>query len=147
MTNLLTQQNSLWYKDAVIYQLHVRAFKDSNGDGIGDLNGVRESLNHIRWLGANCLYLSPVYDGPNFDWGYDVSDYYAVKQRAIACHATQFGQLSSEAAETRVTPTRFRQLIESRDLHFGAQIGVAYAEGLVVRHPVVAPHLMDGLTR
>ena len=77
----------------------------------------------------------------------DVSDYYAVKQRAIACHATQFGQLSSEAAETRVTPTRFRQLIESRDLQFGAQIGVAYAEGLVVRHPVVVPHLMDGLTR
>lgn len=77
----------------------------------------------------------------------DVSGYYAVKQSALACHVTQFAPASSGAVETRLTSTRFRQLIESRDVQFGAQIGVAYAEGLVVRQLVVAPHLMDGLER
>lgn len=77
----------------------------------------------------------------------DVSDYYAVKQRALACHVTQFAPLSTGAVETRLTSARFRQLIESRDLQFGAQIGVAHAEGLVVRNPMVAPHLLDGLAR
>ena len=73
----ISAQSSEW-RDVTCYHVYIRSFKDTNGDGIGDLNGVRESLNYIRWLGANCLYLSPVYDGPNFDWGYDVSGYYAI---------------------------------------------------------------------
>jgi alpha-glucosidase len=66
------------WSDVSCYHVYIRSFKDTNGDGVGDLNGVREGLNHIKWLGANCLYLSPVYDGPNVDWGYDVSDYYTI---------------------------------------------------------------------
>jgi bacillithiol biosynthesis deacetylase BshB1 len=72
----------------------------------------------------------------------DVSDQYALKQRALACHATQF---SSEALATRPNVTRFLQLIESRDANFGAQVGVAYAEGLVTKRLLVASDLIDGL--
>ena len=75
----------------------------------------------------------------------DVSDHYATKQRALACHVTQFAPAATGAVSTRLTSPRFRQLVESRDAQFGAQIGVAYAEGLVVRQTIVAPHLLpDG---
>ena len=73
----------------------------------------------------------------------DVSDQYELKQRALACHSTQF---SSQALATRPNVTRFLQLIESRDAHFGAQIGVAHAEGLVTKRLPVASDLIDGLT-
>ena len=76
----------------------------------------------------------------------DVSAHYAVKQRALGCHVTQFAPSSSDAVATRLTSSRFWQLIESRDAHFGAQVGVAHAEGLVVRHLVVAAHLLEGGT-
>jgi bacillithiol biosynthesis deacetylase BshB1 len=72
----------------------------------------------------------------------DVSDYYETKRRALACHATQFRPVSSDAVPTRLTSARFAQLIESRDAQFGAQVGVAFAEGVVVREPVVRPHLL-----
>jgi len=76
----------------------------------------------------------------------DVSAHYAVKQRALACHVTQFAPSSTDAVATRLTSSRFQQLIESRDAHFGAQVGVAHAEGVVVRHLVVAAHLLEGGT-
>ncbi len=63
------------YKHAVIYQIWPRSFKDSNGDGIGDLNGIREKLPYIRSLGVDAIWLSPVYASPNDDYGYDISDY------------------------------------------------------------------------
>jgi N-acetylglucosamine malate deacetylase 1 len=72
----------------------------------------------------------------------DVSDHYDVKRRALACHATQFAPASADAVATRLTSSRFRQLIESRDAHFGALAGVAFAEGVVVKSPVVRPHLL-----
>lgn len=77
----------------------------------------------------------------------DVSDHYAVKRRALACHATQFAPSAADAVATRLTSSRFEQLIESRDANFGAQIGVAHAEGIVVRYLQTAPHLLDGLQR
>ena len=76
----------------------------------------------------------------------DVSAHYAVKQRALACHVTQFAPSSTGAVATRLTSSRFQQLIESRDAHFGAQVGVAHAEGVVVRNLVVAAHLLEGGT-
>jgi bacillithiol biosynthesis deacetylase BshB1 len=76
----------------------------------------------------------------------DVSAHYAVKRRALACHVTQFAPASADAVATRLTSDRFQQLVESRDAHFGAQVGVAHAEGLVVRHLLVAPHLLEGGT-
>jgi maltose alpha-D-glucosyltransferase / alpha-amylase len=67
-----------WYKDAVFYELYVRAFQDSNGDGIGDLPGVCERLEYIRDLGVNTLWLLPITDSPWRDDGYDISDHYLI---------------------------------------------------------------------
>jgi maltose alpha-D-glucosyltransferase/alpha-amylase len=68
----------LWYKDAVIYQTHVKAFQDSNGDGIGDFQGLAERLDHIRDLGATALWILPFYPSPLKDDGYDIADYTGV---------------------------------------------------------------------
>jgi maltose alpha-D-glucosyltransferase/alpha-amylase len=65
----------LWYKDAVIYELHVRAFQDSNSDGIGDLNGLIEKLDYLSDLGVTAVWLLPFYPSPLKDGGYDISDY------------------------------------------------------------------------
>jgi bacillithiol biosynthesis deacetylase BshB1 len=72
----------------------------------------------------------------------DVSAYYDIKRRALACHVTQFRPSSSDAVSTRLTSTRFGQLIESRDAQFGALVDVDYAEGFVVKQPVLRPHLL-----
>jgi bacillithiol biosynthesis deacetylase BshB1 len=72
----------------------------------------------------------------------DVSDHYETKRRALACHASQFQPSQPDAVATRLTSTRFRQLIESRDAQFGALAGVAFAEGIVVKHPIMRPHLL-----
>lgn len=74
----------------------------------------------------------------------DVSGHYDTKRRALACYASQFRPAGADAVATRLTSARFQQLIESRDAQFGAQIGVAFAEGLVVRQPVVRSHLLPG---
>ncbi|MGY2876311.1 maltose alpha-D-glucosyltransferase / alpha-amylase [Marmoricola sp. URHA0025 HA25] len=71
----------LWYRNAVIYQVDVAFFLDSNGDGWGDLHGVTERLEHIRGLGANCIWLLPFYQSPYDDGGYDVTDHLAVEPR------------------------------------------------------------------
>jgi maltose alpha-D-glucosyltransferase / alpha-amylase len=67
-----------WYKDALIYQLHVRAFQDSNGDGIGDFRGLTQKLDYIQDLGATAIWLLPFYPSPLKDDGYDISDYFSV---------------------------------------------------------------------
>jgi N-acetylglucosamine malate deacetylase 1 len=74
----------------------------------------------------------------------DVSAHYEVKQRALACHATQFAPTAAGAVGTRLTSPMFQRLIESRDSHFGAQVGVEHAEGLVVRQLLLAAHLLEG---
>jgi len=69
---------SLWYKDAVIYQLHVRTFCDSNNDGIGDFRGLMQKLDYLEHLGVDALWLMPFFPSPLRDDGYDISDYYSV---------------------------------------------------------------------
>lgn len=64
-----------WWKHGVIYQIYPRSFMDSNGDGIGDLNGIIQHLDYLAWLGVDAIWLSPVYPSPMADFGYDVSDY------------------------------------------------------------------------
>jgi len=64
-----------WWRDAVLYHVYCRSFADSDGDGVGDLRGVVEHLDHLAWLGVGGLWLSPTMPSPNADWGYDVSDY------------------------------------------------------------------------
>ncbi|HLS09292.1 alpha-glucosidase [Lentibacillus sp.] len=67
-----------WWKESVVYQIYPRSFNDSNGDGIGDLNGIIEKLDYLRNLGVDVIWLSPVYQSPNDDNGYDISDYHAI---------------------------------------------------------------------
>lgn len=65
----------LWWRDGVIYQIYPRSFADSNGDGVGDLNGLTAKLDYLQTLGVDALWLSPIYPSPMHDFGYDVSDY------------------------------------------------------------------------
>ena len=64
-----------WWKEAIVYQLYPRSFKDSDGDGIGDLNGIRQKLDYLKSLGIDVIWLNPIYSSPNDDNGYDISDY------------------------------------------------------------------------
>jgi bacillithiol biosynthesis deacetylase BshB1 len=73
----------------------------------------------------------------------DVSDHYETKRRALACHVTQFQPSQADAIATRLTSVRFRQLVESRDAQFGAVAGVAFAEGIVVKQPLIRAHLLS----
>jgi len=68
----------LWYKNAVFYEVYLRAFRDSNADGHGDLRGLAEKLDYLKELGVDCLWLMPIYPSPLLDDGYDISDYYGV---------------------------------------------------------------------
>ena len=68
-------QQHKWWQDTVFYQIYPRSFCDSNGDGVGDIRGIVEKLDYIKWLGAGAIWLSPVYDSPNRDMGYDIRDY------------------------------------------------------------------------
>ena len=69
------EEDHLWYKDAIIYEVHVRAFRDSNGDGIGDFKGLTEKLDYLQGLGITAIWLLPFYPSPLRDDGYDISDY------------------------------------------------------------------------
>jgi oligo-1,6-glucosidase len=88
MGKILTpiQMTKKWWKEAVIYQIYPRSFKDSNGDGIGDLGGIIEKLDYLAELGVDILWLSPIYQSPNDDNGYDISDYEAIM--------TEFGHMA-----------------------------------------------------
>ncbi|MDT0685673.1 alpha-amylase family protein [Autumnicola psychrophila] len=102
--------NKYWYKNAVIYCLDVETFKDSNGDGIGDFQGLTNGLTYLSSLGVNCLWLMPFFDSPNKDNGYDVRDYYKVDPR--------LGDLG-----------HFAQLIDAAD-----EVGIRILIDLAVNH-------------
>ncbi|MBU1223713.1 MAG: maltose alpha-D-glucosyltransferase [Gammaproteobacteria bacterium] len=72
------EQDPLWYKDAIIYELHVKAFFDGNGDGMGDFPGLIAKLDYLQELGVNTLWLLPFYPSPGRDDGYDISDYHTI---------------------------------------------------------------------
>src|SRR5690606_11235608 len=67
-----------WYKDAIIYELHIKAFYDSNGDGIGDFEGLMQKLDYLEDLGVTAIWLLPFYPSPLRDDGYDIADYYSI---------------------------------------------------------------------
>jgi maltose alpha-D-glucosyltransferase/alpha-amylase len=71
-------QNALWYKDAIIYQVHVRTFHDSNGDGVGDFQGLEQKLGYLQELGISAIWLMPFFPSPLRDDGYDISDYNSI---------------------------------------------------------------------
>ncbi|MGL4643375.1 MAG: glycoside hydrolase family 13 protein [Vagococcus fluvialis] len=99
-----------WWHNSVVYQIYPRSFKDSNGDGIGDLKGITEKLNYLKELGIDVIWLCPVYASPNKDNGYDISDYYDI----MDC----FGSMAD-----------FDELLE--EAH---QIGIKIIMDLVVNH-------------
>lgn len=72
-------QDSMWYKDAIFYELHVSAFYDSNNDGYGDFKGLIEKLDYLQDLGIDCIWLMPFYQSPLKDGGYDISDFYKIQ--------------------------------------------------------------------
>ena len=67
-----------WWRGGVLYNAYPRSWSDSNGDGVGDLAGIVERLDHLEWLGVAGLWLNPITPSPDRDWGYDVSDYCSV---------------------------------------------------------------------
>ncbi|MDB5570085.1 MAG: alpha-amylase [Hyphomicrobiales bacterium] len=69
---------STWWKRGIVYQIYPRSFQDSNGDGVGDLNGIRQRLDYLAWLGVDAVWISPIYPSPMADFGYDVADYCGV---------------------------------------------------------------------
>jgi len=92
-----------WWRDAVVYQVYVRSFADANGDGVGDLAGVRDRLPYLRDLGIDALWFNPWYPSPLADWGYDIADYRSIDPA--------FGTLEQnhppcEPQAVRVSPTR-----------------------------------------
>lgn len=87
-----------WYKNAVIYSLHVETFMDANGDGVGDFQGLTRSLDYLAGLGVNCIWLLPFFPSPNRDHGYDIADYLNVDPRfGTLAHFVEF----LDAAEER----------------------------------------------
>lgn len=73
--------NKKWWKEAVVYQVYIKSFLDTNGDGIGDLRGILNKLDYLKELGVNCLWLNPIFQSPDVDNGYDVSDYYKIQDK------------------------------------------------------------------
>jgi maltose alpha-D-glucosyltransferase/alpha-amylase len=90
-----TGKDRLWYKDAIIYQLHIKAFYDSNDDGIGDFQGLTDKLDYVKDLGVNTIWLLPFYPSPLRDDGYDVADY--VNINALYGNREEFGRFVQEA--------------------------------------------------
>ncbi len=78
MAIIKNNNDPLWYKDGIMYQVHIKSFRDSNNDGIGDIKGLTEKLNYIHSLGINMLWVLPFYPSPMKDDGYDISDYFNI---------------------------------------------------------------------
>ena len=104
---------ALWYKDAVIYQVHVRAFCDSNGDGIGDFRGFAQKLDYLQELGINTIWLMPFFPSPLRDDGYDISDYttftpvtapWMISRFSWTAHATRDESDHRNGAESHLGP-------------------------------------------
>lgn len=94
------QTNPDWWKNAVIYEIYPRSFQDSNGDGIGDLNGITSRLDYLQALGINAVWLTPIYPSPQVDFGYDISDYTAIDPKYGTLN--DFDRLVTEARKHNI---------------------------------------------
>jgi alpha-glucosidase len=94
------QTNPNWWKNAVIYEIYPRSFQDSNGDGIGDLNGITSRLDYLQALGVNAIWLTPIYPSPQVDFGYDISDYTAIDPKYGTM--ADFDRLAGEARKHNI---------------------------------------------
>jgi alpha-glucosidase len=73
-----TQDQERWWRHAVIYEIALISFQDSDGDGRGDLAGLEQRINHLQWLGVDAVWLTPIQNSPMRDFGYDIADYCAI---------------------------------------------------------------------
>jgi alpha-glucosidase len=96
----LVTANPDWWKNAVIYEIYPRSFQDSNGDGIGDLNGITSRLGYLHHLGIDAVWLTPIYPSPQVDFGYDISDYTAIDPQYGTL--ADFDRLVSEARKRNI---------------------------------------------
>lgn len=96
-------QDALWWQRGIVYQIYPRSFQDSNGDGVGDLEGIASRLDYLTWLGVDAIWISPIYPSPMADFGYDVADYCDVEP--------MFGTLDQFRALTRDAHARGLKII------------------------------------
>ena len=113
----------MWYKNAVIYNLDVETFMDSNGDGIGDFPGLTQRIDHLENLGVDCVWLQPFHPTPNLDDGYDITDYYAVDSRLGSLG--DFADFSSELRQRGIRLIIDLVVNHTSDQHPWFQAGAA----------------------
>jgi alpha-glucosidase len=104
-----------WWKNAVILEIYPRSFQDSNGDGIGDLNGITQRLDYLRKLGVDAIWLSPIYPSPQVDFGYDISDYENIAPQYGTL--ADFDRLVSEAKKRNIRIIMDMVMNHSSDKH------------------------------
>src|ERR1035438_10161951 len=104
-----------WWKNAVIYEIYPRSFQDSNGDGIGDLNGITKRLDYLKELGVDAIWLSPIYPSPQVDFGYDISDYENIDPQYGTL--TDFDHLVAEADKRHIRILMDMVMNHSSDKH------------------------------
>ncbi|MBP8849691.1 MAG: alpha-glucosidase [Breznakibacter sp.] len=100
MVNSTLTNNKKWWKSAVFYQIYPRSFYDTNSDGIGDLQGIIQKLDYLVYLGINAIWISPIYQSPMFDFGYDISNYKAIDK--VFGDLNDFKQLLAEAHKRNI---------------------------------------------
>jgi alpha-glucosidase len=111
----ITTQEQDWWKNAVIYEIYPRSFQDSNGDGVGDLNGITERLDYLKELGVDAIWLTPVYPSPQVDFGYDISDYQNIDPQYGTL--ADFDRLVAEAAKRHIRVVMDMVMNHSSDQH------------------------------
>ena len=115
----MSEQTNKWWKSAVIYQIYPKSFQDSNGDGIGDLNGIIQRLDYLENLGIDAIWLSPVYRSPQDDNGYDISDYQDIDP--MFGTLADMERLIEEAGKHKIRIIMDLVLNHSSDEHFWFQ--------------------------
>jgi alpha-glucosidase len=110
-----TSSDQVWWKHAVIYEIYPRSFQDSNGDGVGDLNGITQRLDYLEKLGVDAIWITPMYPSPQVDFGYDISNYEGVDPQYGTL--AQFDQLVAAARERNIRVILDMVLNHTSDKH------------------------------
>jgi alpha-glucosidase len=113
--SIKSASDSRWWEHAVFYQIYPRSYKDSNGDGVGDLNGITKQLNYLKSLGVDAIWITPFYPSPQIDFGYDVSDYAAVDPQFGSL--ADFDRLVKEAHKRKIKVITDLVLNHTSDQH------------------------------
>ena len=99
--SLQSRDQRAWWRDAVTYQIYIRSFADGNGDGIGDIEGIRSKLPYLKSLGVDAIWITPWYPSPQNDHGYDVSNYMDIEPMYGTLHARVKSVQVATATETK----------------------------------------------